>query len=378
MFTYSLTPIEQLPSRVDYKEYFTDVIGIVTAISNVITLRARGRQNDSLKRVVTIRSESNASMDVVLWGERASSFPAEQMQKEGEAFPQVIIFVGTIVKKYASSGAVTLADNSPCKWYINPDVPEARALLSSIGNTNQPIRWDQQMTPTKATPAAEHKNVSEIKDLNPFKYKKMDFLVTVTIRKIDSSWWYNSCYKCVKTAKPYGDLYKCTDSECNYIGKPVQRYKLSMIAGDETGDIDFIMFGRWVQRLTKKTADTLIAENPQGFIPNEITRLLEKKFEFNVSFTENTTSSNKVCFQVNAVVGEVNDTNALPPTGSQSSSLLISQSASGAIQRTPQKSAAFTLTSQSSGGQPCFKHHTNKNSYQHQRVTAYSTELWIQ
>jgi len=50
-----------------------------------------------------------------------------------------------------------------------------------------------------------------------------------------------------------------------------------MIAGDETGDTDFIMFGRWVQRLTKKTADTLIAENPQGFIPNEITRLLEKK-----------------------------------------------------------------------------------------------------
>jgi len=97
-----------------------------------------------------------------------------------------------------------------------------------------------------------------------------------------------------------------------------------MIAGDETGDTDFIMFGRWVQRLTKKTADTLIAENPQGFIPNEITRLLEKKIEFNVSFTENTTSSNKVCFQVNAVVGEVNDTNALPPTGSQSSSLLIS------------------------------------------------------
>ncbi|XP_039786284.1 uncharacterized protein LOC120652497 [Panicum virgatum] len=92
------------------------------------------------------------------------------------------------------------------------------------------------MTPAKATPAVEHKKVSKIKDLNPFKYKKMDFLVTVTIRKIDSSWWYNSCYKCARTAKPYGDLYKCTDSTCNYIGKPVQRYKLSIIAGDETGD----------------------------------------------------------------------------------------------------------------------------------------------
>jgi len=143
------------------------------------------------------------------------------------------------------------------------------------------------------------------------------------------------------------------------------RYKLSIIAGDETGDTNFIMFGRWVQRLTKKAADTLIAENPQGFIPNEITRLLEKVFKFNVSFTENTTSSDKVCFQVNAVVAEVNDTNVLS-TGSQSSSLLISQSAGSSMQRTPQKSAAFTLTSQSSGGQPCFKHHTNKNSYRHQ------------
>jgi len=127
------------------------------------------------------------------------------------------------------------------------------------------------------------------------------------------------------------------------------RYKLSIIAGDETGDTNFIMFGRWVQRLTKKAADTLIAENPQGFIPNEITRLLEKVFKFNVSFTENTTSSDKVCFQVNAVVAEVNDTNVLPTTGSQSSSLLISQSAGSSMQRTPQKSAAFTLTSQSRG-----------------------------
>ena len=127
------------------------------------------------------------------------------------------------------------------------------------------------------------------------------------------------------------------------------RYKLSIIAGDETGDTNFIMFGRWVQRLTKKAADTLIAENPQGFIPNEITRLLEKVFKFNVSFTENTTSSDKVCFQVNAVVAEVNDTNVLT-TGSQSSSLLISQSAGSSMQRTPQKSAAFTLTSQSTGG----------------------------
>ena len=45
----------------------------------------------------------------------------------------------------------------------------------------------------------------------------------MTIRKIDSSWWYNACEKCVRTTKPYGDLYKCTEPTCSYIGKPTQR-----------------------------------------------------------------------------------------------------------------------------------------------------------
>jgi replication factor A1 len=31
-----------------------------------------------------------------------------------------------------------------------------------------------------------------------------------------------------------------------------RRYKLSIIAGDETGDTDFIVFGKWAQRMIKK------------------------------------------------------------------------------------------------------------------------------
>jgi len=49
----------------------------------------------------------------------------------------------------------------------------------SIGDTINPIKWDQQMTPTKVTPVAEPKKISEIKDLNPFRYKVMLFLMFV-------------------------------------------------------------------------------------------------------------------------------------------------------------------------------------------------------
>lgn len=74
VLTYSLTPMEKIPSRVDYREYFTDVIGVVAVISNVSSFRTRARQSEGLKRTITIRDASNASLNIVLWGERATSF----------------------------------------------------------------------------------------------------------------------------------------------------------------------------------------------------------------------------------------------------------------------------------------------------------------
>jgi replication factor A1 len=54
------------------------------------------------------------------------------------------------------------------------------------------------------------------------------------------------------------------------------RYKLSIVARDETGDTNFIVFGKWAQRMIKKQVDTLIASNPHGFLPDDIVRLHSK------------------------------------------------------------------------------------------------------
>jgi hypothetical protein len=56
-----------------------------------------------------------------------------------------------------------------------------------------------------------------------FSMQEKEFLVTVTIRKIDSKWWYNSCIKCACTAVTHGDSYKCTNRDCANIAMPVQR-----------------------------------------------------------------------------------------------------------------------------------------------------------
>uniref|UniRef100_A0A804MUZ7 Replication protein A 70 kDa DNA-binding subunit B/D first OB fold domain-containing protein n=1 Tax=Zea mays TaxID=4577 RepID=A0A804MUZ7_MAIZE len=66
--TYNLTPIDQLQPRVDYKEYFTDVLGVVSVISRVSSLRTRGRQAEVMKRTVTISNarDTGPTVDVVL------------------------------------------------------------------------------------------------------------------------------------------------------------------------------------------------------------------------------------------------------------------------------------------------------------------------
>ncbi|KAJ1280881.1 hypothetical protein BS78_04G266000 [Paspalum vaginatum] len=339
VLAYSLTPIEQIHSCLDDKEYYTDAIGVITSISSVTSQRSKAQQTASLKRTISICNAGGASVNVVLWGGQATLFPAEQLCKDGQTSPQIVVFVGTLVKKYADG--LCLSGGSPCKWYINPDIPEAKMLMASARTVHNPIKWNEILASSRpVAPPAEEQKVSYIKYLHPFENKGKEFLVTVTIKKINKKWWYNSCRKCTHTAEPHGDTYKCINTDCSTIGTSTRRYKLFLTAGDETSDTDFILFGRIAQHLVKRPADILIAENPVGFMTDAITKLLERTFIWNVSFTKNTITSGNVCFQVNAIVGEIDTGNGvmpMSPGGSHQSSLMVSQGASSGLQNTPEK-----------------------------------------
>ncbi|AQK97162.1 putative replication protein [Zea mays] len=164
--------------------------------------------------------DTGPTVDVVLWGEWATAFPAEQIHRDSGSSPQIIIFVGTLVRSYADN--VSLSGGSSCKWYINAPVPEVNALRTSAETNHHPVIWDQGKAAARGTVIAvpEHKKLKDIKYLHPFENKKKEWLVIVKILKIDRSWWYNACKKCLRTTKPHGDTYKCTNSSCDSIGSP--------------------------------------------------------------------------------------------------------------------------------------------------------------
>ncbi|KAF0914811.1 hypothetical protein E2562_031915 [Oryza meyeriana var. granulata] len=125
LYTYSLTPFGGLRSCVDKKDAFT-------------------------------------VLNVALWGERATSFSADEVFAASQKEPQIVIFVGTPVRGYGSSA---------CKWCINADTPEVNSLKNSIQGSYEPIKWIDLPHAATAHSNADPKSIAQIKDLNPFEFK---------------------------------------------------------------------------------------------------------------------------------------------------------------------------------------------------------------
>ncbi|XP_052159517.1 uncharacterized protein LOC127777048 [Oryza glaberrima] len=334
---YSLTSYNDVPNLVGNADRFVDVVGVITEITTPTMLRPKSREADSLKRTVQICDANNSILNVALWGERALAFQAEDIYNAGKKEPQIVLFVGTLVKDYTKSGiGLALSGCSACKWYINIDIPEIAELKKKLGEKLQPIKWVETAATVYEDDTVEQKTVAELKKLNPHKCRRLRFITSVTIRKFcnENSWWYRSCQKCFKGAKPYGYTYKC--GSCSWIGMATPRYKLALTASDDSDNAEFILFGKTAQRLVRKPIEALIDKIPEGsnFIPDEITCLLEKQFVWNVSITENSLRNCEVSFQVNSIIS--GDTSGQPlllmsPTSSQTSSAMMSPGSSSAL-----------------------------------------------
>nr|AAN09856.1 putative DNA binding protein [Oryza sativa Japonica Group]AAP52594.1 hypothetical protein LOC_Os10g11780 [Oryza sativa Japonica Group] len=246
--TFSLTPFEDVPSLVEKNSFYVDIMGVITEVGAVTTIRPKSRNAESLKRTLQIRDAS-----------------------AGQTQAQVVVFVGTLVKDYRGLG-LTLTGSSPCKWYINLNIPKVAELNESFSTNFQPIKWVDEPATGYNQDVPEEKSTAEILNINPHKHKGTRFIVNVTVRRI------------------------CNEYSC--------WYKVVLIAGDDDANATFILFGRIAQRLLRRPIESLIEENPPNseYIPSEITSLIGSNFAWNVSFTRDTVMRSQECLQVNSII----------------------------------------------------------------------------
>jgi hypothetical protein len=125
------------------------------------------------------------------------------------------------------------------------------------------------------------------------------------------------------------------------------RYKVVLIAADDTAQATFILFGRIAQRLVRKPVETLIDQNPPDseYIPDEIVALFNQTFIWNISFTQDTIMKNQETLQVNNIISsnaEVQGLLPISPSSSQQTLAIMPADSSSSLQLAPATSEGST------------------------------------
>ncbi|XP_062180576.1 replication protein A 70 kDa DNA-binding subunit A-like [Phragmites australis] len=172
LYTYSLTRFSDLPTLVGETRHFIDVIGLITEVADTTTLQLANQSKPTTRRAITLRDNSNYEIKLYLWGQRASEFNADEIYTIGQKEPVVAIFVGLLMKSYR--GEHSLSGNTACRWYINPNLPEAHTVLANLHGSFQPVQhaaMDQQPPIPQLPPAEpEQKTLEAMFSISPYDF----------------------------------------------------------------------------------------------------------------------------------------------------------------------------------------------------------------
>lgn len=126
---YSLTPLARLPTPALDLGCLIDVLGVVTAVSDIESFDVPDRRSVFLKRHVYLKDLSGHEIKIVLWGNSALCFNGDAIRALGQNKLVVAIFVGTTIQEY--DGSRGLAGGSPCSWCINEDIADINIFIAS-------------------------------------------------------------------------------------------------------------------------------------------------------------------------------------------------------------------------------------------------------
>jgi hypothetical protein len=178
--TYELTPFAQLPRPSDMPEQFTDVLGVVSGVSDAVQYHSASRAEPSVKRIVYIKDQTGSQITVNLWGGRATDFDGAEVMELGKTEPVIIIFVGALVKTF--EGRRGVSGSAACRWYINEDLPDINNFRRGLHGQVPVIEYIRLAGQTDAEVAAqvnlETKTVKEMIDFDKFDYR---VIITVGI-----------------------------------------------------------------------------------------------------------------------------------------------------------------------------------------------------
>ncbi|KAL6902302.1 hypothetical protein ACP4OV_005178 [Aristida adscensionis] len=306
LYACNVVPFSELHSRAGKRIFTSDAVGLFKGCSHVIMQNTSGGIKPLRNLYITDGRETAV---VALWGEHAHKFHADQYMELAKKKPLVFLFVA--VTSAIFNDRLSLQGSFNCRWYANPDIPEALALRDGYGDQGPLPEWHGYGA-SRATEIPT--TVAELASFtNPHEIFSNRYIVSVKIKGIirNQSWWYITCDRCRKTYVPYGDTYKCTGPHCtSVVARP--RYRLNVTVcdpdaslHDEDKTIQLVLFGPIAEEIIGVPIDQLLGSIDQtgGFLPPQLTRVYGKQYRLRVSVSLGGLQEKKATFQVDTILG---------------------------------------------------------------------------
>ncbi|XP_074374129.1 uncharacterized protein LOC141714513 [Apium graveolens] len=227
----------------------TDVISVLEDFENVKLIQTQYGERQIVKFRIT---DGRYSHKVTVWGglaEAADKMYLEKIKKR----PIIVILASTKLRIFKSSVQINTLPSS--EIYLNLD-NIFQAMRIRLEKEGYKVTENSTASPTQ-TPNTLIIETVTLKELGK-KTARED--INSAVEEGDS-WWYLSCIKCKdgKALRNDGN-YKC--SSCTLVMPVIEkRFKIVVLAGDETEAYNFVMMDRVVTRVIGQTATKLIDDN---------------------------------------------------------------------------------------------------------------------
>ncbi|XP_074342911.1 uncharacterized protein LOC141680636 [Apium graveolens] len=253
---FALANAYEKPDSPDYSTY---VIGVLVDFEHVWKIKTMYGLKDICKFRIT---DGRDSHKVTVWGNLVVTTDARVREvkagfKDGEEEPIIVIASSTKLKIWKSSVQISTLPGS--KIYINLDhdfVFAMRQRLREEGyvpsdkTTSSPTTTDVK----EVVYVIETVTLKELSEKTSTDFLKMSFMCKVKVKFVEESdnWWYGSCNK-----------RDCYEEVIKFEGK----FKIVVLAEDDTEAFNFVLYDRVVKRLLGKTVTNLMAEDPASYPP---------------------------------------------------------------------------------------------------------------
>ncbi|XP_074352464.1 replication factor A protein 1-like [Apium graveolens] len=299
----------------DSPDYSTDVIGVLVDFEHVWKIKTMYGLKDICKFRIT---DGRDSHKVTVWGNLAVTTDARVREvkagfKDGEEEPIIVIASSTKLKIWKSSVQISTLPAS--KIYINLDHDfSSKSFIHICIRLRKEgyVPSDKTTSSPTTTYVKEVVSVIETVTLNDLSEKtstdflKMSFMCKVKVKSVEESdnWWYGSCNKNDYHEKviKFEGKYRCARCQKNY-PVPQKRFKIVVLAEDDTKAFNFVLYDRAVKRLLGKTVTNLMVEgyNDPASYPPPLKQIAGREITVKVELTDdNILVSNTIYYAVDA------------------------------------------------------------------------------